>query len=195
MQPVGQRRSRGFVHQPQNFKSCDFSGIFGGLALGIVEIGRHGDNRAVCRFTEKRFRPVLQFAKNECGNLRRRENFFSEPDANDVLTCRIDAEWKKLQLILNVRGPAPHQPLHGINRALGLLQQAPLRRFTNDDAAVRVDAYHRRAQRRSKRPGDTLRLPTLRICVRDQTVRRSQIDSDDSSHTSIKPPPALWRHW
>ena len=34
------------IEQTQNIQTCQTCGIFGGLALGIVEIGRHGNHRS-----------------------------------------------------------------------------------------------------------------------------------------------------
>jgi hypothetical protein len=45
VQPVGQRRSGRLVDDAQHFQPGDLAGVFGGVALGIVEVSRHGDDR------------------------------------------------------------------------------------------------------------------------------------------------------
>ena len=85
VQAIGQRRGRGLVDQTKHFEARDVAGVFGGLALGIVEVCGYGDDRAVDGLAEERFGPILQFAQDEGGNLRRSEEFVAEPDANDVL--------------------------------------------------------------------------------------------------------------
>src|SRR6266850_949270 len=86
MQAVGERRGSRLINEPENFEAGDFAGVFCGLALRVVEIGRHGDDRAVDGFTEESFGPVFQFAQNECRNFRRSEDFVAQHHANYVFT-------------------------------------------------------------------------------------------------------------
>ena len=95
MQPISKRRRSRLVDQAQNFQTSELSGVFGRLALRIVEIGGHGNNRAIDAFAEIGFRPIFQFAQNERGNFRRREKLVAEANANDVFARRIDAERKQ----------------------------------------------------------------------------------------------------
>ena len=46
VQPVGNRSGGRFVEQAQYIQACQTRGIFGGLALGIVEIGGNGNDGA-----------------------------------------------------------------------------------------------------------------------------------------------------
>ena len=92
----------------KNFESGDFAGVFGGLALGVVEIGGDGDDGAVDGFAKESFRPALQFAQNECGYFGRSEYFVAEDYTNDVFACGIDTERKKFQFRLDVGGAAAH---------------------------------------------------------------------------------------
>ncbi len=45
IQPIGQGRSGRLVDDAQHFQPGDLAGVFGGVALGVVEVGRHGDDR------------------------------------------------------------------------------------------------------------------------------------------------------
>ena len=46
VETVGDRRCGGLVEEAQHFKSGEARGVFGGLTLGVVEVGGHGDHRA-----------------------------------------------------------------------------------------------------------------------------------------------------
>src|SRR5258708_4928229 len=135
---VGERRGGGLVDEAENFKAGDFAGVLGGLALGVVEIGRHGDHRAIDDFAEMGFGPVFQFAQDESGNLRRGENFFAEHHADDVFARGIDTKRKELEFALNVGGASAHEALHGIDGALWLREQAADGSLANDDASVGI---------------------------------------------------------
>src|ERR1700738_4099112 len=84
VQAVGERGGGWLINEAQNFATGDFAGVFGSLALRVVEISGHGDDRAVDGFTEERFRPVFQFAQNEGGDFRRGEDFVAQHHTNHV---------------------------------------------------------------------------------------------------------------
>src|ERR1700730_10119997 len=185
VQPVGQCGRRGLIDQTQHVETGDLAGVLGGLALRIVEVRGHGDDGAVDGFPEESFSPVLQFAENKGGNLRRRERLVSELHPDHVVARLVYAEWKQLQLTLDVCHAAAHQPLDGIDGALGLREQTTQCRLADDDAAVGINADNGRAERASTRPGDTLGRIRLRTDGCDEAVGGAKIDSDDASHVCL----------
>ena len=62
--------SRGFIDDPLDFESGDAAGVLRSLALGIVEIGRHGNNGFLNFFTQEGFGILLQFHQNTGGYFR-----------------------------------------------------------------------------------------------------------------------------
>ena len=49
LEAVGERRRGGLVEQAQHLEAGEAAGVLGGLALRVVEVGRHGDDRAADR--------------------------------------------------------------------------------------------------------------------------------------------------
>jgi hypothetical protein len=62
----------GLVDDASDIQACDASCILGGLTLGIIEIGGHGDNRFRDRLTEVIFGCRFHFLQHHRGNFRRR---------------------------------------------------------------------------------------------------------------------------
>ena len=81
VEAVGQRRRRGLVDDALDFEAGDFAGVFGGLALCVVEVRRNGDDRFGDFFAEEIFRRVLQLSENHRGNFRRSVFFAVRDDA------------------------------------------------------------------------------------------------------------------
>lgn len=69
VQSVGERRGGRLVDDARDFKPGNLPGIFGGLPLGVVEVGRYGDDGLVDLVTEIRFGGFLQLPQHMRGNL------------------------------------------------------------------------------------------------------------------------------
>jgi len=84
IQSVGQRGGRRLVDDPRHFQPRDLSGVFGGLALGIVEVGRHGDHGLVDLVAEVGLGRLLELAQRHRRDLRRRVLLPVDPDLHVV---------------------------------------------------------------------------------------------------------------
>ena len=69
---VGKRGRRRLIDDAQHFEAGDAPGVLGRLALGIVEIGRHGNDRVGHRLAEKRLGRLLHLLEDEGADLARR---------------------------------------------------------------------------------------------------------------------------
>merc|ERR1719379_1136813 len=66
-------RSSGLVDDPENLKACNRSGVLGRLALRIVEIRRHGDDRVLHLLAEVVLRSLLHLREHHRRDLLRHE--------------------------------------------------------------------------------------------------------------------------
>ncbi len=64
IQPIGQRRSGWLIDDAQHFQAGNLTRIFCGVALGIVEIGRHGDDRLGNRLAQVGFGVGFELAQD-----------------------------------------------------------------------------------------------------------------------------------
>ena len=121
VESVGERGCCGLVDQAQDFESGDAAGILGGLALGVVEIGRDGDDCLGDRRAEVALGVLLQLAQDVGGDLRRRVLLRANLQAEHFagLDVRREVEGKELQLFLDVFDAAAHQALGGVDDAVG----------------------------------------------------------------------------
>ena len=70
VEAVGQRGRGRLVDDAQHFEAGDLAGVLGGLALGVVEVGRDGDDRLVDLAAQIGFRGLLHLLQDEGRNLR-----------------------------------------------------------------------------------------------------------------------------
>ena len=123
VETVGQRRGSRLVYQPQDFKSGDAAGIFGGLALGIVEICGNGDDGFCDRPPKEALGVALELAQDEARKFPEGCKSCSPSlmrNTSPGMQIVRQAEGKQLQLFLNVLNAAPHQAFDGVDRALGV---------------------------------------------------------------------------
>ncbi len=71
IEPIGQGGCRGLVDNPFYLEPCNLTGLFGGLTLSVVKIGRHGNHRLGYLMPEVIFCCFLHFLKHHGRNFLR----------------------------------------------------------------------------------------------------------------------------
>ncbi len=149
VEPVGQRRGGRLVDDPHDLEPGDPAGVARRLALGVVEVGGHSDDRLADGPLEIRLGTGLQVAQDERRDFRGRIDPFADPHGRQVATLLArpaDHRIRQpLRLFLHVLEAASHQPLDGVDRDLGPLDRVQPGAGSNvGTAADRIDRHDRR---------------------------------------------------
>ena len=91
VEAVGQRRRGRLVDDAHHLEAGDLAGFLGRLALRVVEVGGHGDDRLGDRLAEVVLRGLLQLLQDHRGDLRRRVVLVAGLDADVTVADRGDA--------------------------------------------------------------------------------------------------------
>ncbi len=159
-------------------------------ALRVVEVGRHGDDRAVhlvvelALLGEVLFGASLQFAQHEGGHFRWGELAVAEADADHAAGFARHLERQQLRVALDVVDPLAHEALHRVDGAARIGQQAPLRFATDVDGAILRRGHDRRNETIGALVADDERGAVLHIG--DEAVGGAEIDADDFGHKGKK---------
>src|SRR6266446_387535 len=177
VQSVGQRSRRGLVDDAAHFQPGDAAGILGRLALGVVEVGRHGDDRLAHGLAEVVLGRPLQLLQDLRADLRRAP-LLSLDLHHGVAVVRLDdLERNAPALVGRLLELAAHEALDGVDGVLRIGDRLPAGDLADQDLAVLAEADDGRGE-----PVALLVLDHLRVAPlhdRDHRVRRAQVDSND----------------
>ena len=177
VEPVGECCSRRLVQKTQHFEPCQPSRVLGGLALRVVEVGRHRDD-STADGTKLVFREPLQRPENVRAHLDRSDDAVPHVEAHDVRLPLLRRE----ELVrpepqrLRVIGAAPHEALHADDRLARVIRRARLGELADLDGPfgpVRDDAGQ---QHLEVAVGDGVGAFVLH--ARDKRVGGTEIDAD-----------------
>ncbi len=138
LQPVGERGRGRLVDDAQDFEAGDLAGVLGGLALGVVEIGRDRDDRLGHRLAEELLGGFLHLLQDEGGNLARA--VFLAPGFDPGIAVRRldDLVGHHIDVLLGhriVEAP-PDQALDGEEGIVGIGDRLALGRLADEPLAV-----------------------------------------------------------
>jgi hypothetical protein len=158
------------------------AGILGRLALAVVEIGRHRDDRLGDLLAEIGLGGFLHLGQDEGADLARAVAFAARLDPGIAIVAADDLIWHEGFVLLDHRilEAAPDQPLDGKDRVLGVGDRLSLGRLSDQHLAGRGKRNDRRRGPRPFRVFDDLGLTAFHDG--DAGICRPEIDPDHFGH-------------
>ena len=169
VEAVGQRSGCGLVNDAQDFQACDLSGVFCGLALGIVEISGNGNDRLGHGFTEVLTSIFSKFAQNLGAHLLRGELLLKNRTFNfDVGSRFLDRITHLFGFIIHFVYTTSNETFDGIKRVIGVHHRLTLCDLTDQLILIFCVGHHRWSGAKALSIGDHGGLAALHH--RDTTV-------------------------
>ena len=160
----------------------DLAGVLGSLALGVVEVGRDGDDGLLDRLAEIAFGRFLHLLQNEGGNLRRGIFLAVGLDPGVAVIGLDDLVWDQL-LVLRDRGvleTPSNQALDREEGVLGVRHRLTLGWNADQRLPVLRKRHHRRRRARPFRVFDDFGV--LALHHGHTRVRGAEIDANNFRH-------------
>src|SRR5207244_2719994 len=122
VQAKGQRGSGRLVDDALDFQAGNAAGVLGGLALTVVEIGRHGDDGFGHRLAQVVLGGLLHLAQDVGGNLLGGDLLAAHLDPGVAVVGRRDLVGHQVDVFLDLffGELAADQALDGVQRVLGV---------------------------------------------------------------------------
>jgi len=186
VEAVGKGCRRRLVDDAQDLEAGDPAGVLGGLALGVVEVGRNGDDRLVDLLAEIGLGGFLHLLQRHGGDLRGRVSRALRLDPGVAIVGLDDLVGDELLVLVGHRVvvAAADQPLHREDGAFRVGDRLALGRLA-DEAFVAVGVAEGDDRRRGARAFRVLdHLGVLAVHDGDAGIGRSEVDTDYFSHCS-----------
>ena len=177
IQSVGQRGGRRLVDDPRDLQPGNLAGVLGRLALGIVEVGRHGDHGLVDLMAQIGFGRFLEFSQRDGRDFRRRVFFSIDADFDIILRSADDVIRNDLLLGSHLVVATPHEPLDRGDRPRGIGDGLASGRFADERLVFVGISDHARGQPVAFGIGDDFCVAAFHHG--DNRVGGSQVDPDD----------------
>src|SRR5690606_30237785 len=185
VEAVGERGGGRLVDDAQHLQAGDLAGVLGGLPLGVVEIGRNGDDGLLDLLAEIALGRFLHLLKDHRGDLRRRIGFALGFDPGVAVAVLHDLVGNEFLVLLDHRvvvAPAD-QTLDREEGVLRVGDRLSLGRLA-DEALVRIGKSHDR--RRGAGAFRVLDHPAiLAVHHSDAGIGRTEVDADYFCHVLL----------
>jgi hypothetical protein len=145
VEAVGDRRRGRLVQQAQHVEAGQLRGILGGLALSVVEVGRHGDHRADEFAAQRGFGALAQGFQDFGRDLDRA--FDAGGGFQLHHARRIDEAVRQAGDVVDVGDAASHEALHRGDGIVRIAVLCGLRGIPHLDLATGTVTHHRGQQR------------------------------------------------
>src|SRR5471032_2662182 len=178
----GQRGGGRLVDDALDVQARDAARILGGLALGVIEVGRHGDDGLADRLAEIVLGRLLHLAQHLGRDLRRRHFFAAHADPGVTVVSLDDLERHQAYVLLHflfVEFPAD-QALDGIKRVARIGDSLPLGGGPDQNFAIVLVGNDGWRGARAFRVFDDLGHAVFHYC--HAGIGSTQIDADDFAH-------------
>ena len=160
VETVSERGCRGLVDNALHFEAGNLSGVFGGLALRIIEVGRDRDDGFRDFLTKIVFGSLLQLLQNQCRDLGRGV-FLPLREYGNVVALAHDFVGHHLYFFADFVVAASHETLDRVDRVFGIGDRLALGDLPDEPLAGLGKSDHRRGRAPSFFIGNNLGFATL----------------------------------
>jgi hypothetical protein len=181
IEAIGQRGGGGLVDDALDLQSGQFAGADGGVALRVVEVGRHRDDGTGDGFAERGLRVVLQLLQDLRGDLLRRPSTAVQGDRDGAGAFALDRIRHQHFLARDVAAAAAHEAFHGVNGFGWLQHPHPVGPVADDGSGIRSrNMHHRRRQALALGVRDDIR--NAAVHDGDERIGGAEINADNLAH-------------
>mmetsp|Transcript_9996 Transcript_9996/g.40531 ORF Transcript_9996/g.40531 Transcript_9996/m.40531 type:complete len:666 (-) Transcript_9996:681-2678(-) len=182
VQAEGQGRGSGLVDDALDVQAGDAAGVLGGLALGVVEVGRHRDDGLGHFLAEVVLSRLLHLAQHLGADLRRGQLLAAHFHPGVAVVGGGDGVGHQVDVLLHflLGELAADQALDRVERVLGVGDGLALGRGADEDLAVFLVGNDGR--RRACTLGVLDHAGGVAFHDRDARVGGAEVNADDLSH-------------
>ncbi len=183
VQPVGQRRRGRLVDDPHHLQARHVPRVLRRLALGVVEIRRHGDHGARHFLAQVGLGSLLQLGQNHRRNFRRGVLLALRLHARIAAVAAHDMVRHQLHLFGHFVKPPAHEALDRIHRVFRIRHRLALRHLAHQSVAGLGKTHHRGRRPPTLLVWNDYGLPALND--RYHRVGGAEVDADDLVHVDL----------
>ena len=170
VEPVSERRGGRLVDDAQHLEPGDLAGVLGRLALRVVEVGGHGDDR-LGDASPRYFAGVVgELAQDQGGDLLGRVLLAADLEAHRVVRARHDLVGDDLRLLVDLAPLAADEPLDGVDGRLRIEDRLALGHLPDEPLAVLGERHDRRRRARPSAFGITSAWPPSMVAATTEFV-------------------------